>query len=155
MCNLHRGPSIDAAYQVSVHLAKRFLFENRPVKNKNCLWWPCLLTYQDEMCNLHRGPFIDASYQVSVQLAEWFQMRRLKCEKLTDNGRRMLSDGKSSHCLWQGELTTVCGQTCHSNLTHNPNYEPTSLCSYSIILHAQQRSNTYKFHSLWFEMTGA
>jgi hypothetical protein len=48
------------------------------------------------MSNLYRGPSIDASYQVSVHLAERFQRRRLKCEKLTD--------GKSSHCLWQGEL---------------------------------------------------
>jgi hypothetical protein len=30
-----------------------------------------------------------------------FQRRSLKCEKLTDDRRR---DGKSSHCLWQGEL---------------------------------------------------
>jgi hypothetical protein len=30
--------------------------------------------------------------------------RRLKCEKLTDDRRRTPSDGKSSHCLWQGEL---------------------------------------------------
>jgi hypothetical protein len=34
-----------------------------------------------------------------------FQRRRLKCEKLTDDRRRMPSDGKSSRCLWQGELT--------------------------------------------------
>jgi hypothetical protein len=47
---------------------------------------------------------IDASYQVSVHLAEGFQRRRLKCEKLTDDRRWMPSDGKSSHCLWQGEL---------------------------------------------------
>ena len=33
-----------------------------------------------------------------------FQRRRLKCEKLTDDRRRTPSDGKSSHCLWQGEL---------------------------------------------------
>jgi len=52
----------------------------------------------------YRGPSIDASYQVSVHLAEGFQRRRLKCEKLTDDGRWMPSDGKSSHCLWQGEL---------------------------------------------------
>jgi len=26
-----------------------------------------------------------------------------------DDGRRAPSDGKSSHCLWQGELTTVIG----------------------------------------------
>ena len=47
---------------------------------------------------------IDASYQVSVHLAEGFQMRRIKCEKLTDDRRRTPSDGKSSHCLWQGQL---------------------------------------------------
>ena len=58
----------------------------------------------DEMSNLYRGPSIDDSYQVSVHLAEWFQRRRLKCEKLTDDRRRMPSDGKSSHCLSQGEL---------------------------------------------------
>ena len=52
------------------------------------------------MSNLYRGPFIDGSYQVSVHLAEGFQRRRLKCE--------MPSDGKSSHCLWQGELEINC-----------------------------------------------
>ena len=35
----------------------------------------------------YRGPSIDASYQVSVHLAKWFQRRRLKCEKLTDDRR--------------------------------------------------------------------
>ena len=59
---------------------------------------------QDEMSNLYRGPSIAAPYQVSVHLAEGFQNRRLKCEKLTDDGRWMPSDGKSSHYLWQGEL---------------------------------------------------
>ena len=44
-----------------------------------------MLTDRDEMSNLYRGPSIDASYQVSVHLAEGFQ-RRLKCEKLTDDG---------------------------------------------------------------------
>jgi hypothetical protein len=77
-------------------------FLYRPIKNKNCLWWPCLLMDRDEMSNLYRGPAIDASYQVSVHLTEGFQRRRLKCEKLTDD--RTPSDGKSSLCLWQGEL---------------------------------------------------
>ena len=75
MSNLYRGPSIDASYQVSVHLAKRFqrrFFRNRPIRNKNCLWWPYLLTNWAEMCNLYRGPSIDAFYQVSVHLAKWF-----------------------------------------------------------------------------------
>jgi hypothetical protein len=46
--NLYRGPSVDATYHVSVHLAKRFqsrrFFTNRPISNTNCLCWPCLLT---------------------------------------------------------------------------------------------------------------
>jgi hypothetical protein len=59
---------------------------------------------RDKMSNLYKGPSIDASYQVSVHLADGFQRRRLKCEKLTDDRRRTPSDGKSSHCLWQGQL---------------------------------------------------
>ena len=72
------------------------IFLNRPIRNKNCLWRPCLLMDRDEMSNLCRGPSIDASYP------EGFQRRRLKCEKLTDDRRRTPSDGKSSP--WQGEL---------------------------------------------------
>ena len=81
MSNLHRGPPIDDTYQVSVHLAKRFqrrrFFRNQPFRNKNCLWWPCLLTDRYEMSNLYRGPSKDASYQVSVHLAKQFQRKRI------------------------------------------------------------------------------
>jgi hypothetical protein len=69
---LNTEPSIhvDVSYQFSVHMAKQFqrrrFFRNRPIRNKNCMWWPCLLTDRDEMSNLHRGHSIDASYQVSV-----------------------------------------------------------------------------------------
>jgi hypothetical protein len=80
MSNLNRGPSKDASYQVLIHLARRFqrriFFRNQPIRNKNGMWRPCLLTDRDEMSNLYRGPFIDASYQVSVQLAKQFQRRR-------------------------------------------------------------------------------
>jgi hypothetical protein len=92
MSSLYRRPSKDASYQVLIHLAKRFqrkrFFRNQPIRNKNGLWWPCLLTDRDKMSNLYKGPSIDASYQVSVHLAEGFQRRRLKCEKLTDDRRR-------------------------------------------------------------------
>jgi hypothetical protein len=44
MRKFYRGPPIDASYQVSVHLAKRFqrrrFFRNQPIRNKNCLWRP-------------------------------------------------------------------------------------------------------------------
>ena len=46
---------------------------------------------RDEMSNLYRGPAIDASFQVSLHLAEGFQRRRLKCEKLTDDGRQVMA----------------------------------------------------------------
>ena len=71
-----KGPSKDASYQISVHLGKWFqrrgFFRNRPIRNKNCLWWPYLLTIGAEMSNIYRGTSIDASYQVSVHLAKRF-----------------------------------------------------------------------------------
>jgi hypothetical protein len=79
MSNSHRGPSIDASYHVSVHLAKLFhsrSLRNRPIRNKNCLWWPCLLMDRDKMSKLYREPSIDASYQVLVHLAKRFQRGR-------------------------------------------------------------------------------
>jgi hypothetical protein len=87
---LNTEPSIhvDASYQVSVHMAMQFqrrrFFRNRPIRYKNCMWWPCLLTDRDEMSNLHRGHSIDAYCQVWFHLAKLFQ-RRLKYEKV--NGR--------------------------------------------------------------------
>ena len=50
-------------------------FFNRPIRNKNCLWWPSLLMDQEEISNRYRGPSIDASYQISVHLGKRFQRR--------------------------------------------------------------------------------
>jgi hypothetical protein len=48
---LNTKPSIGASYQISVHLVTQFqrrrLFRNRPIRNKNYLWWPCVLTDWD------------------------------------------------------------------------------------------------------------
>ena len=45
---LNTESSIGASYQISIHLAIQFqrrrFFRNRPTRNKNCLWRPCLLT---------------------------------------------------------------------------------------------------------------
>jgi hypothetical protein len=46
---------------------------------------------RDKMSNLYRGPSIYASYQVSFYMVEGFQRRRLKCEKLTDDGHQMMA----------------------------------------------------------------
>ena len=85
MSNRYRGPSKDASYQVSIYMAKplseeKIFFRNQPIRNKNCLWRPCLLTDRDEMSTLCRGHAIDASYQVSVHLAKRFQRRRFFLE---------------------------------------------------------------------------
>ena len=65
--------------------------KNRPIRNKNCLWRPCLLMDRDKISNLYRGPSIDAPCQISVHLAEGFQRRRLKCENLTDDGCQVMA----------------------------------------------------------------
>ena len=80
----NREPSIDASYQVSVHLAKRFQRRFLEIDQLET----CLLTDRDEINSIYRGPSIDASNQVSVHLAERFQRSRLKCEKITDDGRQ-------------------------------------------------------------------
>jgi hypothetical protein len=46
---------------------------------------------RDKMSKLYKEPSIDASYQVSVHLAEGFQRRRLKCEKLMDDGCQVMA----------------------------------------------------------------
>jgi hypothetical protein len=46
------------------------IFKNQPIRNKNCLWRPCLLMDRNKISNLCKAPSIVASYQVSVHLAE-------------------------------------------------------------------------------------
>ena len=47
------------------------IFRNLPIRNKNCLWQPRLLTDLDKMYDLNSGSSIDTSYQVSIDLAKW------------------------------------------------------------------------------------
>ena len=86
MSNLYRGPTIDASYHVfgsfGQAISEEKIFLNRPIRNKNFLWWPCLLMNRDDMSNFNRGPSIDGSYQASIHLAKQFQ-RRIFFTKLT------------------------------------------------------------------------
>ena len=54
------------------------IFFNRPIRNKNCLWQPCLLMDRDKMSNLQRGPSIDASYQVSLHFGLGVSEEKIK-----------------------------------------------------------------------------
>jgi Zn-finger protein len=123
MRSLYRGPSKDASYQISIHLAKRFqrrFFRNQPIRNKNCLWWPCLLTEQDEISNLYRGPSIDVSYQASVHLAKRFQSRE-------DYFRNCPITNKN--CLWWPCL--LMDRDKMSNLYRGPSID----ASYQVSVH--------------------
>jgi propanediol utilization protein len=102
MNNIYRGPSIHVyASQVSVHLAEQFhrrrFFRNQPIRNKNCLWWPCLFRNRAEMNNIYRGPSIHVyASQVSVHLAEQFHRRRFFRNQPIRN----------KNCLWRPCLLT-------------------------------------------------
>jgi hypothetical protein len=138
MSNSHRGPSIDASYHVSVHLAKAVSeeknFRNRPIRNKNCLWWPSLLMDRDEMSNLYRGPPIDASYQVSVHLAKQFQRRHFFRNQPIRN----------KNCLWWPCL--LMDQDKMSNLNRGPSID----ASYQVSVHLAKRFQRKKYENVKF-----
>ena len=81
---------------------------NRPIRKKNCLWRPRLLTDRDEMCKHYRGPSIDAFFQDLIQLAKRFQRRRLKTN----------SPIKTKICLWW--LCLLTDPDRMSNLNRGP-----------------------------------
>jgi len=100
MSNRYRGQPIDASYKVSVHLAKRFQrrrFFFKSANQKQELPVAAMFVNgsgQNEQN--YRGPSIDSSYRVSVHSSEGFQRRRLKCEKLTDDGRQVMAKAHSA-----------------------------------------------------------
>jgi hypothetical protein len=84
---------------------EKILFRNQPIRNKNSLWWPCLLTDWDEMSNLNRKLPKDASYYVLIHLARRFQRRILlwkvlykDCSFCPDPLTNMAATGNS--CFW-------------------------------------------------------
>ena len=75
MSNLYKGLTIDASYQVSVHLDKRFQ-RRRFFKKQE---WPVAAMFVNGLElneHLYKGPSKDASYQVLIHLAKRFQRRR-------------------------------------------------------------------------------
>jgi hypothetical protein len=75
------------------------IFLNQPIRNKNFLWQPCLLTDREEMCNLYTGPCINASYQVSGHLVKRI---RTKCAILIEDLPQMLPT--KFHFIWRSSF---------------------------------------------------
>jgi hypothetical protein len=131
MSTLYRGPPIDASYQVSVNLAKWFqrrrffldFFRKQPIRNKNCLWWPCLLTDRDEMSNrkqrtFHRC-FLPSFGSFGQTVSE---EKNLKIQPIRNKNR-----------LWQQCLLT--DRDGISNLYRGPSID----ASYSVSVHLAKR----------------
>jgi hypothetical protein len=78
MRNLYRGPSIDASYQVSVHLAKRFQRKRFSKIGQSETRMAMFVNGTGQNEHLYKGPSIDASYQVSVHLAEGVSEEKIK-----------------------------------------------------------------------------
>jgi hypothetical protein len=70
---LYSGTSKDASYQILIHLVKRFQRRIFFLKSTN-------------------------QKQVLLHFAGGFQMRRLKCEKLKDDGRQVMVKAHIAFC---------------------------------------------------------
>ena len=87
MSNLYRGPAIDASYQVSVHWSSSFRGEDLK-----------------KLANQKQELPMAAMYVLPSFTSFGWGISEEKIKMWKVNGRRTPSDGKSSHCLRQGEL---------------------------------------------------
>jgi hypothetical protein len=111
---------------------------NGPIRNKNCLWRPCLLMDRDEMSNRCRGTPIDASYKDSVHLAKQFQRRFLK---IGQSETRIAGP----HCSFRPDLLTnmaAIGDSCFW-LADFKNSSPLKLVVNGAERHKQAQQRTF------------
>ena len=62
---------------------------------------------------------------------------------------RTLTKNKTQS-IWIDKATTAKQKIKEININSDPDSKTTSLYSYSLMLHAEQRSNKYQLHNLWF-----
>ena len=119
--NLYRGPSINASYEVSVHLDQRFqrrrFLENDQTETRIAYGGQFFVTDQDKMSNLSRGPSIDTSYQFSVHLAKQFQKRFIFRTQATRNKNVSVTYPSGSRSSSNVSVTYLSGSRSSSNMS--------------------------------------
>ena len=73
MGKLCKGLFLDALHQILINFTKQF----QPIRNKNYLWQPCLVSDQDKIRKLYKGTSTDAKVKKLIHLGKEFQRRRL------------------------------------------------------------------------------
>ena len=102
-------------------------FKNWPIRNKNCMWQPCLLTNRDKISNFYRGPSIDASYQISVHLWKRFQ--------------RFVFISTNQKQEWPVAPMFVNGSELNEHLYRGPSND----ASYQVLIHLARRFQRRRF----------
>jgi hypothetical protein len=88
----------------------------------------------------------------AAYLAEKQQIPILESLVWPDLGPNPWSNALKANSL---TITPCCESVRRPIQTHYPDSEPTSLCSYSLMLLAQRRSSKYQFYSPLFDATEA
>ena len=82
------GPPNDHSCRVTIQLAWWFLTRRflkfQPMRTHYGPWQPCWISNQHQKHKSGRGPSHEHFWQVWFKSVHWFQRRRFKCEKLTD-----------------------------------------------------------------------
>jgi predicted pyridoxine 5'-phosphate oxidase superfamily flavin-nucleotide-binding protein len=133
MSKFYRGSSIDASYQVSVNLAKRFqrrrFFRNQPIRNKNCLWRPChgrhrqflfligrfLKGYSplEPLCQMNRSSVGSIYGRSSIKNAHFVSIRKQTWKRF--ERRRILKNWpiRKKNCMWRPCLLAYQDEICN------------------------------------------
>ena len=129
----NRGPSIYRCFLPSFgsfgQVVSEKILKIQPIRNKNCLWRPCLVMDHNEICTLGREATKDASYHVSVPLAKRFQRKRLFRNQPIGN----------KNCLWQPCL--LMNRNEMSNLYTGPSKDT----PYQVSIHLAKRFQRRRF----------
>ena len=83
------GPPNDHSCKVTIQLACWFLTRRflkfQPIRTRYWPWQPCWISDLHQKHKSGRGPSNEHLWQVWLKSVLWFQRRRVKCEKLTDD----------------------------------------------------------------------